>query len=93
MAAARAPLHLVDAAPATVEVPAALLAAAITNAGAIADDLEAGVDAIAQRLFAGSRAAAVNELGRMAVRIQSFRDDFAALDPSPSTPTRPRRVA
>lgn len=86
-------LRLVESIEATVAVPVALLESAVANAASIADDLDAGIDAIAFRLFAGSRAAAMNELGRMAVRIQSFRDDFAALDPSPTKPRRPRRVA
>lgn len=69
-------------------VPAGLLADAIASAGTLADDLEQGVDAVAQRLFAGNRAAALNELGHLAVRIHDFRGAFAALDPIGPSPRR-----
>lgn len=92
MATARA-LHLVPPFDQTVAVPAGLLAAAIANAGDLADDLLAGIEAVEHRLWVGSVAGAFNELGRMALRVEAFRTAFAALDPDPSTPTRPRRVA
>jgi hypothetical protein len=86
-------LRLVEPIDARVSVPASLLEQAVTDAGAIADDLTAGIDAVAQRIFAGNRAAALNELGRMHHRVEGFRASFDALDPDPSKPTRPHRVA
>jgi antitoxin component HigA of HigAB toxin-antitoxin module len=86
-------LRLVEPSEQHVPVPAGLLAAAIDNAGCMADDLAAGVDAVAQRIFADNRAAALNELGRLHHRVEAFRDAFAALDPHPSKPPRPHRVA
>lgn len=86
-------LRVIDRLEEHVPVPAGLLESAITNAGAIADDLEAGIDAVAQRTFAGNRAAALNELGRLHQRVESLRDAFAALDPEPSQPGRPTSVA
>ena len=87
-------LRLVPAPEEHVPVPAGLLQAALTNAGAIADDLEAGIDAVAQRVFLGNRAAALLELGRLHHRVEDFREAFEALAPAPNTtPRRPTRVA
>jgi hypothetical protein len=86
-------LRLVEPSEQHVPVPAGLLAAAIDNAGCIADDLLAGIDAADHAVWAGSRAGALSELGRMAVRVERFRTAFAALDPDPSKPPRPHRVA
>lgn len=93
MAAARAPLHLLpDVEPATTVVLTADLEAAIDNVAALADDLDAGLDAIAGRLFADSRSAALNEVGRLSLRVQRLRDDYAQLI-DPTTPPAPRRLA
>lgn len=86
-------LRLVDDVEEHVPVPAGLLASAIDNAAHLADDLLAAIGAAEQRLFVGSRAGALNELGRMALRVESLRDAFTALDPTPHRPGRPTRVA
>jgi ribosomal protein S11 len=92
MASLAPALHLVpDVEPDTTVVLTAELEAAIDNIAALADDLEAGLDAVATRLWGDSRAAAINELNRMQLRIQRLRDDYAAL--TGRGPTKPRRVA
>lgn len=94
MATARPQLHLVEPAEvAVIAVPAGLLEDALTNAAAIADDLQAGLDAAERFAWSGSRAGVLNEIGRMSTRIDTFRDAFAALDPKPTNPRRPTRVA
>lgn len=93
MATSRAALHLVDPVEDLVPVPVGLLVDALADAADLADDLDDGLEAIAQRLFAGNRPAAFNEIGRMAVRVDRFRSRFTALDPRPTKPTRPTRVA
>lgn len=76
----RAHLHLVPATePATTVVLTADLARAIHNIAALADDLDAGIEAAVHRVWADSRAAAINELNRLGVRVQRLRDDYAAL--------------
>lgn len=92
-AAARAPLRVLpDIDPGTTVVLTSDLEAAIANVVTLADDLDAGLEAIAGRLFAGSRSAALNEIGRLSLRVQRLRDDYAELI-DPTTPPAPRRLA
>ena len=86
-------LRLVEPIEEHVPVPAGLLETAVTNAGAIADDLSAGIEAVAQRIFAGNRAAALNELGRLHTRVESLAAAFAALDPDSAKQRKPHRIA
>lgn len=85
-------LRLVEAAEECVPLPLSVLERAVADAESLADDLIAGLEAAEHRVWADSRAAAVNEINRLALRVERMRDDFAALTGEPS-PTKPRRVA
>lgn len=90
---ARPALRLVpNAEPATTVVLTADLERAIHNVASLADDLDAGIDAAVHRLWADSRAAAINELNRLGLRVQRLRDDYAALVGDDHLPPAPRRI-
>jgi hypothetical protein len=74
-----AALRLVGRPFPTVTVERHLVVGAAMDAKALADDLESALNAIEQRLFAGNRAAAVNEIGRAHLRIDELRQSFLEL--------------
>jgi len=92
MHAARAHLRVVAEPELHVPVPLSVLERAVADAGSIADDLLAGIVAAERRQWADSRAGAINELNRLALRVETFRGAFAALI-APERPTKPRRAA
>jgi hypothetical protein len=83
-------LRLVGHPSPTVTIERHLVVGAAMDAKALADDLERALGAIEQRIFAGNRAAAVNEIGRAHVRVAELRESFMALagiaDRSPTEP-------
>lgn len=91
---ARHALHLVpDVDPATTVVMTEDLERAIRNVVELADDLDAGIEAAVHRLWADSRAGAINELNRLGLRVQRLRDDYAALVGDEHLPPAPRRLS
>lgn len=80
-----------------VTLPRTQIVDAAMDAEALAGDLERALNAIEQRMWAGSRAGAVNEIGRARVRIDELRQSFRALaglaDRAPSDPTDAAVVA
>jgi predicted metal-dependent TIM-barrel fold hydrolase len=87
----RPELHLVGRRAPTVTVERHLVVGAAMNAKALADDIDHALAAIEARLWAGNRAAAVNEIGRAHHRIAELRQSFLDLagiaDRAPSDPT------
>lgn len=81
MAGTRAALRVVHPDPDVVEVPVELLGAAIDTVATVADDLLSGIEAAERRVWDGHRGAALNELGRMHVRVEDLADRFIALEP------------
>lgn len=81
----------------TVRVERHLVVGAAMNAEALAQDLESALTAIEARVWAGNRAAAVNEIGRAHYRIRQLREAFLELagiaDRSPSDPSSAARAA
>lgn len=75
----------------TVTLPRYRVVEAAMDAKALADDVERALRAIEQRLFAGNRAGAVNEIGRAHLRIAELRSAFLELagiaDRAPSDPS------
>lgn len=90
-----ATIHTLPGRPApTVTVARHLVVGAAMNAEALAQDLESALNAIEARLWAGNRAAAVNEIGRAHHRINELRDAFRELAGiADTTPTEPTRAA
>lgn len=74
----------------TVTIERHLVVGAAMNAKALADDIERALRAIEQRIFAGNRAAAVNEVGRALLRVDELETAFLDLagiaDSTPSDP-------
>ncbi len=64
----------------------------VENIDSLADDLDAGLEAIASRIFAGSRPAAINEINRLGLRVARLRRDFEPIGGKPTEP-RPLRLA
>ena len=83
-------LHLVGRPSPTVTIERHLVVGAAMDAKALADDLEHALSAIEQRIFAGNRAGAVNEIGRAHLRVEELRQSFLDLagiaDRSPTEP-------
>jgi len=82
----------------SVTLPRYRVVEAAMDAKALADDVERALLAIEQRLFAGNRAGAVNEVGRAHHRIGEMRTAFLELaglaDTAPTDPsTAALRVA
>lgn len=82
----------------TVTIERHRVVGAAMDAKALADDLENVLGAIEQRMWAGNRAGAVNEIGRAYHRIEELRDAFLELagiaDTAPTDPaTAVRSVA
>lgn len=75
----------------TVTVQRHLIVGAAMDAKALADDIESALEAIEARLWAGNRAAAVNEIGRAHLRVGQLRTAFLELagiaDRAPTEPT------
>lgn len=87
-------LRLIGRPSPTVTIERHLVVGAAMDAKALADDLESALGAIEQRLFAGNRAAAVNEIGRAHLRVAELRDSFLALAGiADRAPTEPSAVA
>lgn len=76
--------------PQTVTVARFLVVEAAMDAESLAGDLERALMAIEQRMWAGNRAGAVNEIGRARHRIDELRQSFLDLagiaDTTPSDP-------
>ena len=94
----RATLRVLPGRPApTVTIERHLVVGAAMDAKSLADDLEAALAAIEQRLWAGNRAGAVNEIGRAHVRIAQLRESFLDLagiaDSTPSDPSNAAAAA
>lgn len=78
----------------TVSLPRYRVVEAAMDAKALADDLERALGAIEQRMWAGNRAGAVNEIGRAHHRIEELRTAFLELAGiADSTPTDPPGAA
>lgn len=74
----------------TVTLPRYRVVEAAMDAKALADDIDRALAAIEQRLFAGNRAGAINEMGRAHYRVSELRSAFLELaglaDSTPSDP-------
>lgn len=81
----------------TVTLPRYRVVEAAMDAKALADDLERALGAIEQRIFAGNRAGAVNEIGRALFRVAELRGSFLELaglsDTAPTDPSSAARAA
>lgn len=78
----------------TVTLPRYRVVEAAMDAKALADDIERGLHAIEQRVFAGNRAGAVNEIGRALFRVEQLRVSFLELAGlAESAPTDPANAA
>ena len=73
-------LHLVGRPSPTVTIERHLVVGAAMDAKALADDLEHALSAIEQRIFAGNRAGAVNEIGRAHLRVEELRQFSPLID-------------
>jgi hypothetical protein len=62
-----------------IEVPRFVVTEAAIEAQAFADELDEGLEACWQRIFAGNRRAALHEIERLRYLHQSFRAEFARL--------------
>lgn len=94
----RPALTVLPARSETVTLPRYRVVEAAMDAKALADDLEAALAVIEQRMWTNNRAAAVNEIGRAHIRIEQLRQAFLELagiaDRNPSDPaTTATRVA
>ena len=74
----------------TVVIPRYRVVEAAMDAKALADDIDRALAAIEQRMWAGNRPAAINEIGRAHVRVAELREAFLELaglaDRTPSDP-------
>lgn len=87
-------LRLVGRPSPTVTIERHLVVGAAMDAKALADDLETALRAIEQRVFAGNRAAAINEIARALFRVTELRGSFLELAGlSDTTPTDPDTAA
>ena len=81
----------------TVTIERHRVVGAAMDAKALADDLEHALNAIEQRVFAGNRSGAVNEIGRAHHRIAELREAFLELagiaDTTPTDPATAARAA
>ena len=93
----RPALTALPARSSTVTLPRYRVVEAAMDAKALADDLERALAAIEQRMWAGNRAGAVNEIGRAQLRIGQLREAFLELagiaDTAPTDPAPATRVA
>ena len=90
----RPTLTVLPARSETVVLPRYRVVEAAMDAKALADDLERTLGVIEQRIFAGNRSAAVNEIGRAHVRIAEMRESFLELAGLGETsPTEPNTAA
>lgn len=77
-----------------VSLPRYLLVEAAMDAIAVTDDLTRALAAIEQRVWAGNRAAAIQELNRAAYRLEHSRGALAELAGiADSAPTEPPEAA
>ena len=83
-------LRLVGRPSPTVTIERHLVVGAAMDAKALADDIDRALAAIEQRMWAGNRPAAINEIARAHVRVAELRESFLALaglaDRTPSEP-------
>jgi hypothetical protein len=93
---ARPMLTVLPARSETVTLPRYRVVEAAMDAKALTDDLERALEAIAQRMWSGNRAAAVNEIGRAHLRIAEMRGAFLELaglgETTPSDPSNAARA-